>query len=128
MVTFKGVITKKDLCVFHESAKDSHGFGNFYISDWRDAVISFTDKDLHGPACDVFAGGGYEGSYFRFGALLGRPDQLLLLHSLERYEVIVVGNVRRVFTDHAECMKWSTKVSNFLDKEDADDRQAKLFI
>jgi len=128
MVTFKGVITKKDLCVFHESAKDSHGFGNFYISDWRDAVITFTDEDLHGPACDGFAGGGCEGSSFRFGALLGRPDQLLLLHDLERYEVIVVGNVRRVFTDHAECMKWSTKVSNFLDKEDADDRQAKLFI
>jgi len=38
------------------------------------------------------------------------------------------SNVRRVFTDQAECMKWSTKVSNFLDKEDADDRQARLFI
>lgn len=73
-------------------------------------------------------GGGYESSSFRFGALLGRPDQLILLHNLERYEVIVAGNVRRVFTSHLECMKWSTKVSDFLDKEDADDRQAKLFI
>ena len=80
------------------------------------------------PVMALRGGGGYKGSSFRFGALLGRPDQLLLLHDLERYEVIVVGNVRRVFTDHSECMKWSTKVSNFLDKEDADDRQAKLFI
>ena len=58
MVAFKGVITKKDLCVFHENAKDSHGFGNFYISDWREAVITFTNEDLHGYACNGFAGGG----------------------------------------------------------------------
>ena len=58
MVAFKGVITKKDLCVFHENAKDSHGFGNFYISDWREAVITFTNEDLHGHACNGFAGGG----------------------------------------------------------------------
>jgi len=148
MVAFKGVITKNDLCVFHESARESYGFGNFYISDWRDAIITFTDDDLqylefvagktansklassnsataqqHNSLLNM----GFEGSYFRFGALLGRTDQLERLHALERHEVLAMGNVRRVFTDQAECMAWSEKMSNFLDFEDADHRQAKLF-
>jgi len=156
MVAFKGVITKNDLCVFHESARESYGFGNFYVSDWRDAIITFTDDDLE--YLEYVAGKtansklsssnsataqqrnsataqqhniplslGFEGSYFRFGALLGRTDQLERLHALERHEVLAMGNVRRVFTDHAECMTWSEKMSNFLDYEDADHRQAKLF-
>jgi hypothetical protein len=130
MVAFKGVITKADLCVFHKDAKGSVGFGNFYISDWRDAVICFSNDDLHSPASEPKAGGGgggYECSSFRFGALLGRPDQLHLLRHLERYEVLELGNVRRVFTDQSECMKWSVKVSNFLDTEEASARQAQLF-
>ena len=172
MVAFKGVITKNDLCVFHEIARESYGFGNFYVSDWRDAVITFTDDDLE--YLEYVAGKvaisklqlnsataqqrnsataqqrnsataqqrnsataqqhnsplslGFEGSYFRFGALLGRVDQLERLHALERHEVLAMGNVRRVFTDEAECMAWSEKMSNFLDYEDADHRQAKLFI
>jgi len=73
-------------------------------------------------------GGGLKKYHFRFGASLGRPDQLPLLHEMANFHVQVQGNVRRVFTDHVECMKWSTKVSNFLDKEDQDNRQAKLFI
>ena len=73
-------------------------------------------------------GGGYQGSNFLFGALLGLPNQLNLLHELEHYEVLELGNVRRVFSDQSECMKWSVKVSNFLDKEEAAERQAELFI
>ena len=75
----------------------------------------------------IRGGGGLKKYQFCFGASLGRPDQLPLLDEMANFHVHQ-GNVRRVFTDHAECMKWSTKVSNFLDKEDADDRQARLFI
>ena len=76
----------------------------------------------------IRGGGGLEKYHFRFGASLGRLDQLPLLHEMANFHVQEQGNVRRVFTDHSECMKWSTKVSNFLDKEDADNRQARLFI
>jgi hypothetical protein len=75
----------------------------------------------------IRGGGGLEKYHFRFGASLGRLDQLPLLDEMANFHVHQ-GNVRRVFTDHSECMKWSTKVSNFLDKEDADNRQARLFI
>ena len=59
IAAFKGVVTKADLCEFHDSAKDSVGFGNFYVSDWRNAVIGFTREELYSPACvTAYAGGG----------------------------------------------------------------------
>jgi len=131
MVKVKGVITAKDIRKFIVDARSSINFGNFLVTDWREAVCAFTNAELREPPCETFVdqgGGGLKKYHFRFGASLGRPDQLPLLHEMANFHVQVQGNVRRVFTDHPECMRWSTKVSNFLDKEDQDNRQAKLFI
>ena len=118
MVTVKGVTTAKDIRKFILDARSSIAHGNFLVTDWREAVCAFTNAELREPPK----------FQFRFGASLGRLDQLPLLHEMANFHVQEQGNVRRVFTDEFECMKWSTKVSNFLDKEDADNRQARLFI
>ena len=132
MVAVKGVITAKDIRKFILDARSSIAHGNFLLTDWREAVCAFTNAELREPPYATFVdqggGGGAQKFHFGFGASLGRPDQLPLLHEMANFHVQEQGNVRRVFTDHSECMKWSTKVSNFLDKEDADNRQARLFI
>jgi hypothetical protein len=127
ITAFSGVITPSDLHSFHEQARQSTGYANFCLCDWRDSVCAFTNDQLHNPESVVYAGK-YDAISWKFGAMLGREDQLPLLRDLERYNVKVLGNVRRVFSDHAECMKWSEKISNFLSYEDAESRQARLFI
>jgi hypothetical protein len=125
-----GVITAKDIRKFILDARSSIAHGNFLVIDWREAVCAFTNTELREPPYATFVdqeGKGLEKYHFRFGASLGRKDQLPLLLEMANFHV-QRGNVRRVFTDEVQCMKWSTKVSNFLDCEDADIRQARLFI
>ena len=127
VATFYGVITPADIHAFHLGVRQRASFANFFLSDWRNSVCCFTSEMLHDPT-NVDYSGDYEPMPWRFGAMLGRPDQMPLLLDLQSYQSAVLGNVRRAFSDQVECWKWSEKISNFLTVEDADGRQGRLFI
>ena len=126
--TLRGVLTPRDLYAFLVQLPKRLVTTKFILTDYREAESDFTSADMFNPMGENYPGAVQYMPWHRFGAMLGREDQMPLLRGIEQYQLKVLGNMRRAFTDPIECAEWAAKMSRFLDEEEADSRQERLFI
>ena len=126
-VTFHGVLTPRDLYAFLGQLPKRLVTTKFILTDYREAESDFTSEDMFNPLDENYPGTVKYMPWHRYGALLGREDQMPLLRGIEQYQLKVLGNMRRAFTDPIECAEWAVKMSRFFSKEESDGMQESLF-
>tara|TARA_R110000803_G_C11848791_1_gene305571 strand:+ start:158 stop:589 length:432 start_codon:yes stop_codon:yes gene_type:complete len=125
--TFHGVLTPRDLYAFLEQLPKRLVTIEFILTDYREVESDFTSEDMFNPLGENYPGTVEYMPWHRFGAMLGREDQMPLLMGMQQYQSSVLGHVRRAFTDPKECEEWAVKISKFFSEEDAGSRQERLF-